>query len=354
MKNQNTYMAAWRKIVSQTTGGFVDRSQPVFGINAAPVNRIAGGEIARVMGVPFAQVREVYDRAAEQYQYFPLVRGKSPTEQAARRIICAVFPSARELFCGLCSRPFREEQAPKSALQRFREMPLAPCEFKYDRAVGIEIECFGKLDRETMRESLPVWTRIESDGSLNCPAGNRTHEIRALLVRREMEPRLHRLCRLVSAMGLKVNKSCGFHVHFDFRGHSLSDVVKVARRADKWLAAMAELVPASRRDNTFCKFGTSQSDRYHAVNLCSFSKHSTLEIRLHSGTVDYSKILAWIRLCELVLAMKTAPKTGQDCLTVLNSLPLAEHDRAYWLARHRALNPHRYAQGETAGAQEQE
>jgi hypothetical protein len=126
------------------------------------------------------------------------------------------------------------------------------------------------------------------------------------------------------------------------RGKTEAAVLERAKVVDKWLFALRELVPTSRRDgNTYCKFGVTKSDRYRAVNIRSFETHKTLEVRLHSGTVDYTKVLAWVRLCELLLALRRKPKDA-DCLGTLAQLPLAEHDVAYWRERHRLLNPSLY------------
>jgi len=105
---------------------------------------------------------------------------------------------------------------------------------------------------------------------------------------------------------------------------------------------LREFVPASRRGNQYCDFGISIRDRYKAVNVCAFNKHSTIEIRLHSGTTDYTKIISWIRLLELLLVIKTTPR-GKEGVQALLDLPLCEYERAYWLKRHQVLNPALYA-----------
>jgi len=38
-------------------------------------------------------------------------------------------------------------------------------------------------------------------------------------------------------------------------------------------------------------------DRYRAINLEALSRHTTVEFRSHSGTVDPRKIAAWVMLC---------------------------------------------------------
>ena len=225
-----------------------------------------------------------------------------------------------------------EKRQSISYLDKARKLPLNPDSFKYDRALGIEIECYGK----ELGTKLPVWCREKGDGSLN--AGG--IEFVALVKRSELEHRLYKLCDLIK--GYKVDKACGLHVHLDFRGKTISEIKVIARKLNAWLYALREFVPASRRGNQYCDFGISIRDRYKAVNVCAFNKHSTIEIRLHSGTTDYTKIISWIRLLELLLVIKTTPR-GKEGVQALLDLPLCEYERAYWLKRHQVLNPALYA-----------
>jgi hypothetical protein len=237
-------------------------------------------------------------------------------------------------------------------IRRARGRNLTPEVFKYDRAIGVEFETFGPDDDRAISAALPIWAQRKSDGSIRPrSAGQAGHEIVALLVRREMEPRLFRLCQKMKDLGLEVNSSCGFHVHLDQRGETLATVKKRAAIIDKWLSALRELVPASRRENSYCLFGISLASRYHAVNLTSFSKYRTLEVRLHSGTCDYTKALAWIRLIEMLAALPKGPRAASGCIATLEQLPLAAHDLAYWRARHAQLNPHLYGSTNAAEAE---
>jgi hypothetical protein len=246
-----------------------------------------------------------------------------------------------------CLRAHRERSSsrpvPETLTQRMAARPLNPDTFKYTRAVGMEFEGMASIGAPDLAARLPVWSRVAQDGSIRPVSGTVAHEVRALFPREMLEVRLHRLLTVLGSVGFRVNASCGLHVHFDMRGRSEAHVMDRARMVDKWLYALRELVPASRRDgNNYCKFGVSKTDRYRAVNVRAFESHSTLEIRLHSGTVDYTKVLAWLRLCELLLAMRRKP-TAADCLGTLAQLPLAEHDVAYWRERHRTLNPGQYS-----------
>lgn len=266
---------------------------------------------------------------------------------------------AREL-CASRVRDYRNRFRPEprqtndraSVRARWEHVPLRPnaeiplttrTAFRYSHALGIEFECVGPIDRPDLIAKLPMWTRCVSDGSIRAGAGNYGHEIRALLDRQTAEPRLHRLCKIMADAGLSVNRSTGLHIHLDARNiPTEAEAVRVARLMDAWLFALRELVPASRRENSYSKFGVSTRDRYRAVNVMAWNTHRTIEVRLHSGTVDYTKTLAWIRLLETIRAVARKPKPASSCLATLDQLPLTEYERAYWRGRHQSLNPALY------------
>ena len=289
-------------------------------------------------------IQSVYIARTSQQGYLFRVQGMTATARALRRIL-AKDMGTRELLKDCTRADAYREAAPEPFINKLRNLNLTPESFRYERAVGVEIETFGEVDPRTLEQGLPIWARVASDASIRADVGQ-GHEIRALFTRSEMEPRLFRLCKTLEAFGLKVNKSCGLHVHFDMRGRTEAEVKAIATRANKWLLALQQLVPVSRRTNQYCEFGISFSNRYRAVNCCAFRSHRTLEIRLHSATLSYTKVLAWIRLCELILALKKGPSAA-DCIGTLAQLPLAEHDLAYWRKRHADLNPRLYDSAST-------
>jgi hypothetical protein len=225
-----------------------------------------------------------------------------------------------------------------SFMQRIQNSSLTPNTFKYERALGIEIECLRPYGREVV---LPLWSRSSGDGSIRSMPNTDPIEYKLLLKRSELEMRLHKFCSLISDH--KVNTSCGLHVHLDCRGRTESDVRAIAKRMTAWLIALKEFVPESRRNNTdYAALSFSETNRYRAVNFTAFAKYKTLEIRLHSGTVDYTKIIAWVRLCELLFVLPTKPRAGAQGVAALSQLPLPEYERSYWLKRHAQLNPRQY------------
>ena len=320
----------------------------------------------------FTQPRivSVYSAEGHLQGYVAFPTDRSPQAKAYRRQICALFPNVRTYLAKGMERYRRKPSEPHvatmsvdsrisygiTAEKKMRLCHFVPQSFRYDKAIAVEMEGFSTHSHDTLAANLPYWSRVVSDGSIRPNhSEEKPAEVKAVFPRSMLEPRLYRIAAKLKTLGLKCNKSCGLHVHFDMRGRTSADVLKIAKRVDKWLRALQELVPASRRDQNYCKFGisTTGSDRYRAVNFASFSKYQTLEIRLHSATFDYAKILSWIRLCELLIALRSNPKDA-DCIGTLGQLPLMDYELSYWKARHRALNPTQYTNQDGATTEQSE
>ena len=323
--------------------------------NALPQNSESVREIMRAVGVRADFHTEDYSYEHCCYLPKPNFRRHRPSRRIICRVIYSLFVLAKmspaaaaaavKNFIGANPCPRGIDAVPLSVLDRARRRPLTPSVRGYRSAVGIEIEGFAPMTKNELNAALPVFANAIHDGSIRAPQGMIAAEVVCLLNRDEMEPRLFRLCAILGKVGFSVNKSCGLHVHLDARHLSFDEVCGRAKIVNKWLAALKELVPPSRRDNSYCAFGISRTERYRAVNVCAHSKQKTLEIRLHSSTANYQKVLAWIRLCELLFAVGKAPKAGLACMATLETLPLAEYERAYWRARHVQLNPTQYSGG---------
>lgn len=221
---------------------------------------------------------------------------------------------------------------------------------EYGKYMGIEIEClipvtdkyynvsgFGKwLSKEHKIKTL----NVTDDGSLRPPTGFFGIEFRLLTKSDEMS-NLKQLCDILRTLGAKVNRSCGLHVHLDMRTEDakkgVDNVNLKGRRIGNALDILKHMVPSSRRSNSFCKLevgSVDSSDRYYAVNRSSYSRHKTLEVRLHSGTVNYKKIANW---CKLMFALSNSVKMTKNkpnnAEELFDLLELDESMRAYVLSR---------------------
>jgi hypothetical protein len=204
-------------------------------------------------------------------------------------------------------------------LNRYKEEKPVDVKEKYmktfsGKLVSVELECVFHSDYEVpTAEKLGLMTEVVGDGSVSYQDNNGDSGAGAevkVTMRSENPVRLKGIVDKISAMGGEVNTTCGMHVHLDQRGVSKVTATKRAKRLVKALPALMKLVPESRLDNRFCrqnreipKSGSYRfsSDRYQMINYISaYRKHKTLEVRLHGGTLDFWKVLGWIKLCQFI------------------------------------------------------
>lgn len=152
--------------------------------------------------------------------------------------------------------------------------------------LGVEIEV--EYSNDTDKKRGISFTAAHHDGSLQCGA---EYKILAPTKRcwRKCEVVLEKLWERRA----KVTNRCGLHVHIDTRNVSHDRLQK----AWAWLHLTQEvwfgLMPHSRRDNNYCHkvAGMVTSDHYAWVHT---TRYSTLEIRLHGGTLNPFKVRAWL------------------------------------------------------------
>lgn len=148
----------------------------------------------------------------------------------------------------------------------------------------------------------------------------------------------------LSDAGATVNRSCGFHVHFDAADLSAADVKAIVHRYAAYEAEIDAFMPPSRRGNTnsYCgsvtrflnrrfdeartidELAAAQPGRYFKVNLQSYRRHGTLEFRQHSGTVNANKVANWVRfLGEFIDQCKRPAAPAPAATPVAEFLPLS-------------------------------
>lgn len=196
----------------------------------------------------------------------------------------------------------------------------------FNRKFGVEIEAYGieqsriaQLIRnagvECYVEGYNHTTRrhwkVVTDGSLD---GTNTFElVSPILEGLQGIEELQKVCEVLEAARVKINKSCGLHIHFDASGFGLQQVKNMLFNYASFENEIDSFMPNSRRanNNTYCKSVIGYearverasnmqqlagvfSSRYFKVNLQSYSRHNTIEFRQHSGTVEFKKISNWI------------------------------------------------------------
>ena len=129
-------------------------------------------------------------------------------------------------------------------------------------------------------------------------------------------------CKALQAAGVKVDKSCGLHVHHGVNDLSVDNFKNLYKLYYKFEETIDEFMPESRRanNNTYCKSmkGSYEMekilqaktlmeleniywDRYYKLNIQSYVKHGTIEFRQHNGTIEFDKISNWIKLTNMMV-----------------------------------------------------
>jgi Putative amidoligase enzyme len=174
--------------------------------------------------------------------------------------------------------------------------------------VGIELEFFCKVDDEVLSQRLFVagvakYVQVKSDGSIRTENERPiAHELCILAKETEYEDIVHKVCEVIRACDGKVNKSCGMHVHLDMRNRDREIVFTNLVSSQNVLYAMN---PKSRLESIngtrYCavtrgrKFNPNMN-RYHGINAAAYPRHGTIEVRMHSGTIDNQKIVNWVKI----------------------------------------------------------
>lgn len=170
------------------------------------------------------------------------------------------------------------------------------------------------------------------------------------------------VCRVMRNLGAEVDATCGLHVH-----HEVSDLPLTAfkrlynlwnehqpltdlltsqgRRNGQWSAhcPQSEIAVINELPN-LGSIASAYCDRYRSLNITCYSSYGTVEVRQHQGSLNASKILAWVAYGQAMVEQAANPtRHGPEDSSIdalLDWLPFRRgRDREYLKARARALNP---------------
>lgn len=190
-----------------------------------------------------------------------------------------------------------------------------------DFYIGVEIELASSQEREDIMRAfaeanLHSYVSIKDDGSISTDDDYPfPHEVCVLVKESEFNDVITRVCDVLNSCDVRVDKSTGLHVHLDMRhfnySHAFSNLVSMQ-------SFLYGMLPASRRSGTYSipvkgKQWRILESRYHGVNSQAYEKYRTLELRMHSGTVNATKIINWVRL---LLAIINAPEIARAPTTM--------------------------------------
>lgn len=194
------------------------------------------------------------------------------------------------------------------------------------RRFGVELEVShadaidGIIGRHEDRYGRPIGSGerktpfgVKSDGSVN---GDALEFVSPVLQGDAGLEAVENLCAYAESHSWETDHSCGYHLHVD-----CTDLNDEQRKAVYYAYALTEalwarFVPPSRAgENTYCrKMHLSPADirraqfsdtlyrvengpnhRYCWCNLLSLDRHGTIEIRLHTGTINKDQVCNWIK-----------------------------------------------------------
>lgn len=218
-----------------------------------------------------------------------------------------------------------------------------------ERHVGIELEFISSADRNELgamlaSAGLGEYVHLKGDGSIRVDkSGYHAHELSACIPESQRKVVISKIAAVLKEAGALINKSCGFHVHLDMRNRDRQKAFSNLVSAQNVFYAMN---PKSRKESNYCKKTMSKDldkerngSRYKGVNAAALGKYGTLEIRIHSGTVDDAKINNWVDLLISVAdadaPFKRAPRTIDSFCKGYN---IPSELRSYIIERIRKFN----------------
>ena len=186
-------------------------------------------------------------------------------------------------------------------------------------------------------ETASMWKAVP-DGSLM--GDSQQAEIVSPILTPERLNDARTVSRALLKGGARVNTSTGFHVHMGAAQIGLErPLANLVVNYYTAHAIFSKMVAPSRTQSRWCKVLTLEQaqetadrlnagtlnfanyDRYHSLNLNSISRHGTVEFRLHQGTLNASKALAWV---EFLTAMVNYSMEGYHLPAEWNALAGAE------------------------------
>lgn len=194
--------------------------------------------------------------------------------------------------------------------------------------------------------------KIVSDASIQ--GANGQEIVSPILKGKKGLDSLKMVCDSLNAIGAKVNKSTGLHVHFDASKISDSHFVQIFKNYQKLESVIDSFMPQSRRanNNGYCKSVqslnydtcTTKSDvirvngtRYRKINAESYLSHKTVEFRQHSGTTEYDKITNWINFLRKLIQYSFENEIS-ECSSIEEIPFLTNTEKQYFINRREALN----------------
>ncbi len=196
-----------------------------------------------------------------------------------------------------------------------------------------EVLCEAGIDAraEQYNHETRTWWKVLTDVSIQDSRGHTHHQgaltcevVSPILAGEAGLESLAKVCKILTAAGGKVNKSCGLHVHIDARRLDVKSIASLVVRYAQHESVIDSFMPISRRANNNTQYLGSICDvvnrhhdiigglssvqlissrlfrgcRFYKLNLESYARHGTVEFRHHSGSLNAEKVCNWVRFCQ--------------------------------------------------------
>lgn len=242
-------------------------------------------------------------------------------------------------------------------------------DYIFNRNFGIEIEAYNCSKQKLAQELTAVGIKVRVEGYNHTDStehwklvtdssltGNQSFELVSPILHGEEGLKdLEKVCWVLELCNVKVDNSCGLHIHMDAADFTINTWKNLALGYKRLEKVIDAFMPSSRRNNRFCQgfetiteqdiknavticdlrraFG---NDRYHKVNLEAYARHRTVEFRQHGGTTNFVKMSSWIHfLAKLITFAEQGEVLAR---TTLQTIPfLTEREKIYFKLRTRKL-----------------
>lgn len=165
--------------------------------------------------------------------------------------------------------------------------------------------------------------------------------------------KLKACCESLNEAEAYVNKSTGLHVHIGASALTGEQYVNVFKNYQKLERVIDSFMAPSRKNNTYSRtirvydfencetqadiLSVLQSNRYHKVNPCSYTRHHTIEFRQHQGTTNFEKIKNWVNFCAKLVAYSMNHVITEE-VTSIDAIPfLTAREKAFFNRRKAAF-----------------
>ncbi len=232
------------------------------------------------------------------------------------------------------------------------------------------IECRSELYGHTVSNAWKVIT----DGSLGVSYDRGAEFVSPPLRGEEGLRQVEKVCLAIRALGAKITKRCGFHVHVGIgyapveafkrmiqlyaNNEPLLDTIQPESRQmnnNNWCRSLlteeyryatrcyetilSQIEAATTREDVIRILSGDHargSKRYKKLNLASWWAYRTVEFRHHAGTVEADKASYWVKFCLRMVALAMS-STPLPVVTTLNELMTAvgcsADEQAFYLNR---------------------